>query len=868
MASLRAGQTVLAPTAELAAALYDAVERHHRDAGEAVWPTPRIRDFGSWLREHLLRRQLEDAAAPRCLTANEEAELWRNVVLQSPLSREFLEPAGAVRAAWRARRALYEYGIPRDAVAASGTDEARVLLQWDRDYAARCRALGCIGRDDWLGHVAQSPEPVAFIESPIWRPVALRWLQAHGRRMLLPVAASAPARGLAHPAATPGDELAAAAAWARENLLADAGFRAWICIPDLSLRRAEVVDAFDAALAPQRFASLQPAGAASYAAAGGTPLAEYAPVRAALRLLAASLGRVDFDAFSDLLRAPEYQSSAADAARAARLDVELRSRAPSDADIEAWLALSERIARAQDLHPVTALARLAAAVRALRQLRGNQPLSGWIAVWVGAFDQGPWAERLRWSSADFQAAERLRELLAELASGDVLFGAQSRQAAQGMLFNAAQNTDFQPQTGIPPIWISGRITDPWLTYDALWIGGAAEERWPAPAAPIPMLPPRLQAEYGVVGADAASQMQFARRLQERWRLRAPVCVFSYAAAGESAPPRPSPLLPADLLPMPAAADSRPHWGAARRQAPALERFVDELAPPFGGDERTRGTATLRAQSRCAFRGFAHTRLDAAALERPTPGFNDRERGILVHAALEAIWSSLGTSAALAAIPAAGLQQLIDAAAAAALQEVCARRDPGARWRSREALRLRQLLGNWLDCERQRQPFEVERIEQGRQAARHAGLEFSVRLDRVDRLADGARILIDYKTGIASADWRGDRPDNPQLPIYALLRREDLVAVAYGQVNARDCRFVFEAERGGLFKPSGRASPMEGVAGMAALLDLWSQRVERLAADFAAGWAEVAPTATACRSCHLHALCRIKGSGDDLADGDD
>ena len=45
--------------------------------------------------------------------------------------------------------------------------------------------------------------------------------------------------------------------------------------------------------------------------------------------------------------------------------------------------------------------------------------------------------------------------------------------------------------------------------------------------------------------------------------------------------------------------------------------------------------------------------------------------------------------------------------------------------------------------------------------------FKVRIDRVDRLADDARVLIDYKTGAATTDWRGDRPDNPQLPIYAL-----------------------------------------------------------------------------------------------------
>src|SRR5258708_5892244 len=91
--------------------------------------------------------------------------------------------------------------------------------------------------------------------------------------------------------------------WARGKS-AEEGFRAWICVPDLNRRRAEVVDAFDAALAPQRFALRGGSVAAPYAVAGGTPLADYAPVRAALELLAASVGTVTFVQFSALLRAP------------------------------------------------------------------------------------------------------------------------------------------------------------------------------------------------------------------------------------------------------------------------------------------------------------------------------------------------------------------------------------------------------------------------------------------------------------------------------------------------------------------------------------------------------------------------------------
>ena len=78
----------------------------------------------------------------------------------------------------------------------------------------------------------------------------------------------------------------------------------------------------------------------------------------------------------------------------------------------------------------------------------------------------------------------------------------------------------------------------------------------------------------------------------------------------------------------------------------------------------------------------------------------------------------------------------------------------------------------------------------------------MRIDRIDRLADGARVLIDYKSGLADADWRGERPDNPQLPLYALLRPKHLVAVAYGRINAAECASWSSPSGGGIFKPRG------------------------------------------------------------------
>jgi ATP-dependent helicase/nuclease subunit B len=838
----------------LAAALFDAIERAHRDAGDEIWPTPRVRDFAGWLREQYVQGQLSNSESLRVLSDVEERELWRAVIDTADLGQDFLDPAGAARAARRARRTLREYNIPLQALNDDGSGEVQAFLAWNQAFDQRCRALGCASADTLLGSLSKPRSPVTWIESPQWRPVAQQWLRRYGQVLMPQDAGSSMVSRVAAP--SPAAELSAMADWARMNL-AEEGFRAWICVPDLNLRRSEVVDALDAALAPLRFGLRADSGAAPYAVAGGTPLAGYAPVHAALDTLGAGIGTLPFARFSALLRAPELQAGGGDAGAAARLDVALRRRAWSEADLTSWLDLAERVAGSEEIGPLLCVQRLRTAEQALADLRGAHPLSEWVSVWIAALEAGPWAQRSRWSSVEYQAAERFRELLATLAMADALLGSHSRESAQRILHRAVHETAFQVQTGVPAIWVSGQLMDPWLNYDGLWVSNCNDGQWPAPIAPVSLFPVRLQRQYGVIAAGTESQLALAADLQNRWQKRASQCIFSYADPGDGSLGMPSPLLPRNAAPLSAPMPApRPHWRALFEAAPQLESLWDELAPPVSRHERTRGVATLRAQSRCAFRGFAATRLDAQPLEQPVPGFNERERGELVHHALEYVWSILRDSISLQALQPEAQHALLDEAASRALAIVCKLRDPGGRWRLRERARLQNLLRLWLDIERARTPFAVEALEGNAQAARFGGLDFRVRIDRVDRLPDGARVLIDYKTGAAIVDWRGERPDNPQLPIYSLLRTAALVAVAYARVNAAEPGFTAESERREIFNPRSRSSQLEGLPSFAALVGVWSRRVERIAGEFASGRAEVAPTLNACKTCDLQGLCRV------------
>lgn len=855
--------TVLAPDRELAAAVFDAVERRHLGAGRSAWPTPRIQDYGSWLREHQARRVTSGAARLRCLQEVEERILWRDLVVADAREAGLLDPEGAAVAARRARRVIREYGIPLAAVADTGGEESARLVGWIERFDRRCREIGAVAPEDLQGGFADLPEPVLWLDSPAWRPVARDWLRAHAPPPILAPAVPRRSARLCH-APSPNAELASAAAWMGERLAEEPQFRGWICIPDLASRRDEVADAFDQALAPQRLRLAGADGASRYALAGGTPLAAFPHVAAALELLELSVGPVEFPRFSALLRSPGLQESAADAAAAALLDLELREAAPEELRLRAWAGLAGRCEQRAARPPCTAIKRIAAALESLEAVRGAAPMSRWVAHWMRAFERGPWADRGRWTSAEYQSVERFGELLTALAAADALIGTATAAKAVRVLAAAARDTAFQPQTGIPPLWVTATLGDPWLAYDALWIAGMSADRWPAPVAPVPMVPFELQRRYGVERASARAQFQAAADLEGRWGMRAAQCVFSIADRSEAHAIAPSALLPPGLGAL-APTAPRPLWRALFDARPALVPALERDGPAFAADERTRGVATLRAQSRCPFRGFAESRLGCDPLTRPTAGFDARERGILLHAALEHVWRELGGRAALLALTAPALAGLIAAAVDIGLERACARRDPGERWRRRERERTQRLLARWLELEGKRSDFMVDRIEQGAGIARLAGLEFSCRLDRVDRLADGSRVLIDYKTGSASPDWRGERPDNPQLPLYAPLAGERLVAVAYAQVNAASCKFVLESERDGVLSPDQRRSELEGEADFARLMALWTARLERIAAEFRAGRADVEPAPRACDSCSLQALCRIEYAREQIAD---
>ena len=849
-----AGRVILAPTAEIAAGVLDRIEQQFLAQGREVWPTPQVRDFSGWARQQYDAQCADLADAPRLLEDIEERQLWREVIASSAIAAEFSDAAGAARAARQAVRTMHDYGIEPAALQDYPGLESTALLQWIESFDERCRQLNALSADcvpRRLHAPAFRPVP---LDSLAWRPGTLQWLAAHADAPLAPLCAPSGAETASFRVFKDfAAEMAGCAEWARAARAHAPDFRAWVHVPALGSMRTTVTNAFDAALMPHRLSLHDYADAPAYAIAGGTPLSDFPPVRIALACLNALVEPLRFDQFSALLRAPSMQSDDADAAAAARVDRALREQGPSEAGLSQWIDVSQRVASSLNIDASQPLLRLRA-LQSLGAAAAPQLLSRWATSWTQALESGPWQQRARWSSGAYQAAERLRELFGTMARADATFGPLRLATAVRALTTAVRETLFQPQTGVTPVWITGQPVDPWLNFDGIWIAGAAAHTWPPPPSPLPLLPVQLQRQHAVPGSSAALQLQRATDLQTRWLRRAPCAIFSCSSETDTTA-LPSPLLTPIAAPQPIQeSGSDPLWREIGRDVARLERFVDDSGPAFTRDESTRGSRSLREQSRCPFRGFADTRLRADPLEYPQPGFNNLERGIILHEALQTIWSRLRVSSELTKLETDELQELIRGAVHGAVATAMHRRDPGAHWSLREARRLQRLLPEWLAVERGRESFEVQQME----AAFHfhsADLRFNLRVDRIDRLADGGLVLLDYKSGDVSRDWADERPENPQLPLYALSVGDAVTAVAYARVSTSECRFVGVAERAQIL-PKVDTRHLEGVSGMSGQLALWSHRLAPIAAELARGAAQVKPTKNACRSCSQQSFCRI------------
>ena len=329
-----------------------------------------------------------------------------------------------------------------------------------------------------------------------------------------------------------------------------------------------------------------------------------------------------------------------------------------------------------------------------------------------------------------------------------------------------------------------------------------------------------------------------------------------AAADERGPLRPSPLL--QHLNIRAVSPENLLQSISSTPVAAEEILPDELTfPALPSPDLRGGARVLKLQAACGFLAFAEMRLHSAMVDPCELGLDAGERGNLVHRALENFWSTTQSQAELRSLSTEERQRRLSEAIDAAFSRL-SQPPPGwgVAYIGLQRERLRRLLLRWLDVELQRGSFTVRQREE-RTAIPIGPLRLKVQPDRIDEV-EGGVVLVDYKTGYGahSSNWLGDRPDDPQLPLYALLTKEDeLQALLFGRVRpGSEMKWQgLAADRSVL--PTQRKQP---IVDLELRRNDWDHVLTTLAEDFAAGRADVNPKSITvnCDGCPQRLLCRI------------
>jgi ATP-dependent helicase/nuclease subunit B len=846
---VEAGATIITSSGRLARVLTHEFHRQQKEQGSSVWKTPDILPLDAFLKR-IWREWVMRGTQPGCpalLSTLQEQMVWEQVIRRTPEGGTLLQIPETAKHAMAAWELIQAYRLKVDSEFEASDDWA-AFAAWSRGFVSLC------GTKNWLESArlgdmvarlfrdGETPRPkllyIAGFDELTPQQSEFFTAAGDGRKLERLDFHVEPSRRKLRDSAA---EIHAAAAWARQLLEEHPDAQIGVIVPDLERSRSKVERIFREKLDPAaKFDDRE----RSFHLSLGPSLAQYPAVNAALLMLEFGAGQITLPQAGVLLRSPFLGGAEKEWTKRALLDAKLRRNSVWDVNVA---ILRDAANSCPDL--VRLLQRFE---KQLTNLPAEQQASEWGGDFVQLLE-----EALKWpgdrplSSREHQVVEAWYGALSNLAALDIATSPISFVDALDKLRRIAEATVFQVENEGAPIQIMGMLEASGLRFDHLWVMGLHQEAWPRPANPNPFLPIALQREHQLPHSSAERELEFASKVMERLLASAPDIVLSYPEAEGDRELDASPLAGSGWVSADAA-DQTDDWVARIRAAAQLEELPDEMAPPAVVDAMHGGGASLfKDMAACPFRAFAKHRLGARELEETDLGLNYKDRGTTVHKALEFIWNELGSQAHLIALTPDDLRDLIARAAEAAIHKLGSKVGLSV-----ERRRLARVLLEWLEIEKSRSEFVVRKQEE-EGLVTLGGLQIRTRADRVDESPDGLQIILDYKTGkVKLGGWDGERPDEPQLPLYCASSDQPVAGAAFVLIRVGELEFKGLADPR-IAPPGLKKMSMETPRSFNEQKLEWRRVLEKLAKNYRAGHAEVDPKRDACDYCGLKALCRIR-----------
>lgn len=788
------------------------IKHQHHDwqisRGILTWPSLDALPFNAWLKRCFIELQTKACGTPFTLLNQHQTLLLWQTIIKNKTNNALLSINATASAAQDAWNLLQKYNVSLRNPELSLNHDNLCWKNWAKTFAQTCKDNNWLDNASLIKFICSLHENldkpkhiilVGFLETTPAEQLLfdaldckINFYQPQARNQLVKQIALANTE----------DEIYAMANWAKEQLKNSSNIGC--IIPNLNEIYNDVKRIFGEVFVDDTKHNI------SY----GDKLSNEPIIYAALEALSLNIGKIDIDDIGYLLRSP-FIGSFADLSQRAMLDVQLRQMNQTE-------------------FTLTQLNTHCDLFKTLQTIKFKQHLSprAWVDVFVKQLDALGWPGNRKLTNKESKAIERWHELLQEFAALDLVRNSFTHSQASANLKRLASQTLFQTKkSNYAPIQVLGVLEATGLSFDYAWAMGLDDKNWPETAKPNPFLPISLQKKHNMSHATAAREFQFARMMTDQFIQNSTNLIFSHSSQNKDGALQPSPLI--KDFSMLENLDVKQHFKITQQK---FENISDDQAPPVQKNELLPASSDiLEQQAACPFRAFAKHRLQAHEMAEPIEGINALDRGSITHKVLEIIWEQIKTHEKLCSMNETELKKLIDESIKKALKIK-------SEFAQLEQLRLDKLIYAWLQKEKQRPSFIVAEQEQ-KYSIKCGKLKLNVRVDRIDKLENNAHILIDYKTGKTNAnDWFGDRPNKPQLPLYAANIPKKIDDIVFAQILPGKLAFKNAAKE----------------INWEEQLKSWKKITAALADDFYNGKAKVDPKNPndTCKYCKLHSLCRI------------
>ena len=590
----------------------------------------------------------------------------------------------------------------------------------------------------------------------------------------------------------------------------------------------------------------------------GVPLTNCPLVETATLLLKLRETSLDSNEITRLMLSPFIAEGESELGHRAAVDAEERVRRRLKTGLHDF--------RHKILTARTAGLRRALSVFADVNTEGFHRPSHWAVVFGTLLDSAGWPGDRSLNSDEYQQVEAFRDAVSGFALLDSVLEKISFSDARKLLVKGLNRSIYQAKTRDVSLQILGVLEVSGLSFDAVWVCGMDNDKWPLTATVNPFLPLAWQRAVGAPHASVDRELEFSRYLMMQLKNLGEEVLFSHVAMRDE-----NQLQPARAIEgLPVAEMEISRIDSAIAGTCRLQLVEDHTGPAVAADELIRGgTGLLAAQAVCPFKAFASYRLAVAEIEQPSIGIDARDRGNLIHEVLEKFWEETSTSHALEAMTET---QIRDRIAVLATEIVSSEnfmlKDYQQRLTQLELNRVIAVASRWLEFEKQRQTFRIDGVE-SKHEENFEGLQVRMIIDRIDTVLndDGtySKVIIDYKSGIKHdpRGWMQERPSEPQLPLYALTQGQEVSAISFAVITADQQEFRGYAESEDLLPGVGlpvvktEASSRKTVdIPWEKAVEMWQHNLGALAKEIRNGHAAVLPAKGACDYCKLKPLCRI------------